>query len=58
MALVILIVSLIMSIISIIISKISIRVSNISMIVGIVCIRIHGSAPLNEQETLGMPTMY
>ena len=50
--------SLIVSIISIRISKISILVSNISMIVGVISIIMHGSAPLNKQEILGMPTMY
>ena len=48
----ILIVSLTISIINItIISKVSIIVSIISMLV-------HGSAPLNNQESLGVPTMH
>ena len=41
-----------------IISKISIIISIVNIIVGIISIRIHGSAPLNKQEILGMPTMY
>ena len=44
--------------ISLTLSIISIIVSNISIIVGIISILIHGSAPLNKQEILGMPTMY
>jgi len=51
-------ISLIVSIISIRISKKNIIVSNMSIIVGIISILIHGSAPLNKQEILGMPTMY
>ena len=58
MVLTILKISLILSIIGIIISNISILISNISILVGIVSIIIHGSAPLNKQEILGMPTMY
>ena len=42
------------SIISITISIISILIS----VVGKISIIIHGSAPLNKQELLGMPTMY
>ena len=57
MVLAILIISLIVCIIRIIISDISILVSNISIIVSIISIIIHGSAPLNKQEILGMPTM-
>ena len=38
-------------IISLLVIRISILISNISII-------IHGSAPLNKQEILGMPTMY
>ncbi len=33
-------------------------ITNISLIVRIISIIIHCSAPLNEQEILGMPTMY
>ena len=47
MVLKIIITSLIVSIISTILSKLSIRISIIS-------IRIHGSAPLNKQDILGM----
>ena len=57
MVLAILIISLLAGIVTIIISKISIIVSNISIIVGIIDIIIYGSAPLNKQEILGMPTM-
>ncbi len=49
------IISLIVSIISTIISKLSIIISMVSIISIII---IHGSAPLNKQEVLGMPTMY
>ena len=58
MVLAILNISFMVSIISIIVSSISIIVSNISIIVGITSIMIHGSAPLNKQDILGMPTMY
>ncbi len=54
----VLIISLVVSIISIIIGKLSIIVSSISIIVSILSIIPHGSAPLNKQEILGMPTMY
>ncbi len=50
-------ISLIVSIISIIINKISRIVSIVSITVGIIIIIRHGSAPLKEQEILGMPTM-
>ncbi len=39
-------------------SNLSVRISIVSIIVGIISIRIHGSAPLKKQEILGMPTMY
>ena len=58
MVLTILIIRLIVSIIIIIISKLSILISTISNIVGILLIRIHGSAPLKKQAILGMPTMH
>ncbi len=56
MVLTILITSLIVGIISTIISKMSTIVGIISIIVGIISIIIHGSATLNKQEILGMPT--
>ena len=58
MVLAILIISFI---VSIIISKLSIIISSISILISIVSkisIIIHGSASLNKQEFLGMPTMY
>ncbi len=58
MVLAILKISLLVSIISITISKVSIIISIISAIVRTISIIIHGSAPLNKQEILGMPTMY
>ncbi len=54
MVLAILKIGLIVSIISIVISKISTIIS----IVSTINIIIHGSAPLNKQELLGMPAMY
>ena len=58
MVLNIIISSLIVGIISIIISNISILLSNVRILVGMISIIIHGSAPMNKQEILGMPTMY
>ncbi len=58
MVLTVLKISLIVSIQNIIISNISIIASNVCITVSIISIIIHGSAPLNKQEILGMPTMY
>ena len=58
MVLAILIISLVVSKLSIITSNTSIIVSSINIPVGKISIIIHGSAPLNKQEILGMPTMY
>ena len=43
---------------STLISIISIITSRVNIIVGIINIICHGSAPLKKQEILGMPTMY
>ena len=53
-----LIISLLVGIISILINKLTRIVSIVSIIAGIMTIIIHGSAPLKQQEILGMPTMY
>ena len=43
---------------SILISTISIIISRISILISILSMIIHGSAPLKQQEILGIPTMY